>query len=204
MRTPKGWSGPKKVDGQFVEGSFHAHQVPLMQAKTNKEQLADLQKWLLSYGPAKLFTDNGDAVDSIKSIIPTEPHKRLGQRAETYKHHEDLKLPDWREFGVDKGSEQSCMKAIGKYLDKSLVDNPKSLRIFSPDELESNKLEAVLEHTGRNFQWDEFSNNKGGRVIEILSEHTCQGFLQGYTLTGRTGIFPSYERYVFQSHTCLF
>jgi xylulose-5-phosphate/fructose-6-phosphate phosphoketolase len=180
MRTPKGWSGPKVVDGEFVEGSFHAHQVPLMAAKTNKDQLADLQKWLLSYGPAKLFTETGDAVASIKSIIPAESHKKLGQRIETYKNYEPLNVPDWRKYGVEKGDEESCMKAIGNLIDQALVDNPKSLRIFSPDELVSNKLDAVFNHAGRDFQWDEFSNARGGRVIEILSEHTCQGFLQGY------------------------
>jgi len=78
VRTPKGWSGPKIVDGEFVEGSFHAHQVPLMAAKTSKDQLANLQKWLLSYDPANLFNDDGDVVDSVKEIIPVEPHKRLG------------------------------------------------------------------------------------------------------------------------------
>jgi xylulose-5-phosphate/fructose-6-phosphate phosphoketolase len=181
MRTPKGWSGPKVVDGEFVEGSFHAHQVPLMAAKTNKDQLADLQKWLLSYGPAQLFTETGDAVASIKGIIPAEPHKKLGQRIETYKNYEPLNVPDWRKYGVEKGGEESCMKAIGNLIDQALVDNPKSLRIFSPDELVSNKLDAVFNHTGRDFQWDEFSNARGGRVIEILSEHTCQGFLQGYS-----------------------
>jgi xylulose-5-phosphate/fructose-6-phosphate phosphoketolase len=203
MRTPKGWSGPKKVDGEFVEGSFHSHQVPLMKVKTDKAQLADLQKWLLSYSPKDLFTETGDIIDSIKSIIPVDPEKRLGQRAESYKHHEPLDLPDWRKFGVDKGSEESCMKAVGRFLDQTLVSNPKSFRIFSPDELESNKLDAVLEHTGRNFQWDEFSNAKGGRVIEILSEHTCQGFMQGYTLTGRTALFPSYESFLGIVHTMM-
>lgn len=132
MRTPKGWSGPKKVDGEFVEGSFHSHQVPLMKVKSDKAQLADLQKWLESYDPKELFTATGDATDSIKSIIPIDPEKRLGQRAESYKHHEVLDLPDWREFGVDKGSEESCMKAIGRFLDQSLVMNPKSFRMFSP------------------------------------------------------------------------
>ncbi|TVY48263.1 putative phosphoketolase [Lachnellula occidentalis] len=185
MRTPKGWSGPKVVDGEFVEGSFHAHQVPLMAVKSSKEQLADLQKWLLSYGPAKLFTEAGAPTDSIKSIIPVEDHKRLGQRAETYKCHEPLKLPDWKQFGAEKA-----------------LNNP-SLRLFSPDELVSNKLDAVFNHTGRDFQWDEFSNARGGRVIEILSEHTCQGFLQGYTLTGRTGIFPSYESFLGIIHTMM-
>ena len=203
MRTPKGWSGPKKVNGEFVEGSFHAHQVPLMAAKSDKGQLEDLQKWLLSYGPAKLFTESGDAVDSIKSIIPSELHKRLGQRVETYKNHEPLDVPDWKKYGAEKGSEFSCMKAIGKLLDQTLVDNPKSLRIFSPDELVSNKLDDVFNHTGRDFQWDEFSHAQGGRVIEILSEHTCQGFLQGYTLTGRTGIFPSYESFLGIIHTMM-
>lgn len=182
MRTPKGWSGPKKVDGQFVEGSFHAHQVPLMKAKSDQQHLAELQKWLLSYGPAKLFTETGDAIDSIKRIIPPIEQHRLGQRAESYKSYQPLKVPDWRPFGVEQGSEASCMRTIGKLLDQALVDNPKSLRIFSPDELESNKLDVVLEHTGRNFQWDEFSNAKGGRVIEMLSEHTLQGFLQGKTI----------------------
>lgn len=203
MRTPKGWSGPKKVDGEFVEGSFHSHQVPLMAAKSNKNQLADLQKWLLSYGPAKLFTAMGAPTDSIKSIIPAEDHKKLGQRVETYKNHEPLKVPDWQKYGAEKGSEESCMLAIGKLIDQALVDNPTSLRLFSPDELVSNKLDAVFNHTGRDFQWDEFSNARGGRVIEILSEHTCQGFLQGYTLTGRTGIFPSYESFLGIIHTMM-
>jgi xylulose-5-phosphate/fructose-6-phosphate phosphoketolase len=179
MRTPKGWSGPKIVDGNFVEGSFHAHQVPLMRAKTDKGQLEDLQKWLLSYGPSKLFKEDGDVTDSIKSIIPKEEKSRLGQRAEGYKGYLPLKVPDWKQFGVEKGSEASCMQTIGNLLDQALIDNPTTLRIFSPDELESNKLSKVLEHTGRDFQWDEFSNARGGRVIEILSEHTCQGFLQG-------------------------
>lgn len=179
LRTPKGWSGPKKVDGEFVEGSFHAHQVPLMTVKTSDSQLADLQRWLLSYKPAELFTETGDIVDSVRKIIPADPKKRLGQRAETYKLHEQLKVPDWTRFGVEKGKEASCMKSVGELLDQALVDNPKSLRIFSPDELVSNKLDAVLEHTGRNFQWDQFSRAQGGRVIEILSEHTCQGFMQG-------------------------
>lgn len=219
MRTPKGWSGPKVVDGEFVEGSFHAHQVPLTAVKSNKEQLADLQKWLLSYGPANLFTESGDVIDSVKHIIPPE-HNKLGQRAETYKNHEPLKLPDWTKYGVERGTEVSCMKAIGDFIDQALVDNPTSLRLFSPDELVSNKLDAVFKHTGRNFQWDEFSHAQGGRVIEILSEHTCQGFLQGtfspslthactnplppgYTLTGRTGIFPSYESFLGIIHTMM-
>lgn len=150
-----------------------------MAAKTSESQLKDLQDWLSSYEPAKLFTQEGAPIPAIKTIIPEKPENRLGQRVETYKCHEVLKLSDWRTYGVEKGGEASCMKTIGDFLDQALVDNPKSLRIFSPDELVSNKLDAVFNHTGRDFQWDEFSNAKGGRVIEILSEHTCQGFMQG-------------------------
>lgn len=95
------------------------------------------------------------------------------------------------------------MKAVGNLLDQTMVDNPKSFRLFSPDELVSNKLDAVFNHTGRDFQWDEFSNARGGRVIEILSEHTCQGFMQGYTLTGRTALFPSYESFLGIIHTMM-
>lgn len=174
-----------------------------MAVKTSKSQLADLQKWLLSYAPKDLFTESGAPTDSINSIIPVDDENKLGQRAETYKSYETLKVPDWKRYGVKKGTEESCMKAIANLLDQALVDNPKSLRIFSPDELVSNKLDAVLNHTGRDFQWDEFSNARGGRVIEILSEHTCQGFLQGYTLTGRTGIFPSYESFLGIIHTMM-
>lgn len=95
------------------------------------------------------------------------------------------------------------MQAIGKLINEVFVLNPHSVRLFSPDELESNKLDAVFDQTGRNFQWDEFANARGGRVIEVLSEHMCQGFMQGYTLTGRVGIFPSYESFLGIIHTMM-
>ena len=203
MRTPKGWSGPKKVKGEFMEGSFRSHQVPLMLAKTDKSELEQLQEWLGSYKPKELFTKDGGVNDTILSIIPTDDHKKLGQQIDTYSSHEALKIPDWQKYGVKKGEQASCMATIGELLDQVLVDNPHSMRIFSPDELVSNKLDAVFRHTGRDFQWDEFSHAQGGRVIEILSEHTCQGFLQGYTLTGRTGLFPSYESFLGIIHTMM-
>ena len=203
MRTPKGWGAPKKVHGQFIEGSFRAHQVPLMSAKSDKSELKQLQDWLKSYKPDELFTKDGGVSKAILDIIPADESKRLGQQIATYGSHEVLSIPDWRKYGVKKGSQASCMQIIGDLLDQILVDNPKSMRIFSPDELVSNKLDAVLNHTGRNFQWDEFSNARGGRVIEILSEHTCQGMLQGYTLTGRTGLFPSYESFLGIIHTMM-
>ncbi|KAJ5174543.1 uncharacterized protein N7482_000420 [Penicillium canariense] len=203
LRTPKGWSGPKQLHGEFIEGSFHSHQVPLPKAKTDKEQLALLQKWLSDYKPEELFTEKGDIIDEIKSVIPTDNEKKLGQRAEAYKNYVPPKLPDWKKCCAKKGGQESAMKAIARLIDEVFKENPNSVRLFSPDELESNKLDAVLDNTNRNFQWDEFANARGGRVIEVLSEHMCQGFLQGYTLTGRVGIFPSYESFLGIIHTMM-
>ncbi|KAL2868254.1 putative phosphoketolase [Aspergillus lucknowensis] len=202
LRTPKGWSGPKELHGQFIEGSFHSHQVPLPNAKKDDEELQALQKWLSSYKPEELFTAAGDVIDEVSSIIPADD-KKLGMRPEAYKTYLAPDLPDWRQFCVDKGGQSSAMKAIGKLIGQVFVQNRHSVRLFSPDELESNKLSDALQRTGRNFQWDEFSNAKGGRVIEVLSEHLCQGFLQGYTLTGRVGIFPSYESFLGIVHTMM-
>ncbi|PLB36154.1 putative phosphoketolase [Aspergillus candidus] len=203
LRTPKGWSGPKELHGKFIEGSFHSHQVPLPKAKSDKEELHALQKWLSSYNPKELFTESGDITDEIKSIIPTTDSKKLGQRPEAYKIYLKPDLPDWKQFAVKNSGQESSMKVAGTLIDQTLVQNPHNVRMFSPDELESNKLDAALNHTGRNFQWDQFSNAKGGRVIEVLSEHLCQGFMQGYTLTGRTGIFPSYESFLGIVHTMM-
>ena len=203
LRTPKGWSGPKKVHGQIVEGSFKAHQVPLAAAKTDPEELKMLQDWLLSYKPEELFKENGDVIDEIKSIIPENPERRLGQNKKCYDVYEGLKPMDWRKLAVKKGSSESSMKQVGKLLEQVVQDNPSTFRIFSPDEFESNKLDAVLNSTCRNFQWDQFSNAQGGRLTETLSEHQCQGWMQGYTLTGRAGLFPSYEAFLGIIHTMM-
>jgi xylulose-5-phosphate/fructose-6-phosphate phosphoketolase len=203
LRTPKGWSGPKKVHGVIVEGSYKAHQVPLAAAKSDPEELKMLQDWLLSYRPQELFKEDGDVADEIKSIIPNDPDMRLGQKKVAYHGYEGLAPIDWRDFTLKKGSSESSMKVVGKLLEKVVIDNPKSFRIFSPDEFESNKLDGVLDSTSRNFQWDQYSNNSGGRLIETLSEHQCQGWLQGYTLTGRVGLFPSYEAFLGIIHTMM-
>lgn len=199
----KGWSGPKKIHGEFIEGSFHSHQVPLPKAKKDKEELRALQDWLASYGPEDLFNDKGGPIDAITSIIPKTDSKKLGQRIESYGNYHPPEMPNWKHFVVSKGSYESSMKVIGKFIDEVFVKNPHTVRLFSPDELESNKLDAALAHTGRNFQWDQFSRNQGGRVIEVLSEHMCQGFMQGYTLTGRTAIFPTYESFLGIVHTMM-
>lgn len=177
--------------------------MPLPKAKTDKEQLNLLQNWLSSYNPRELFTETGDIVDEIKSVIPTSNEKKLGQRIEAYNSYITPKLPDWKVLCAQKGTEESAMKSVGKFINETFIQNPRNVRLFSPDELESNKLDAVFDSTNRNFQWDEFANARGGRVIEVLSEHLCQGFMQGYTLTGRTGIFPSYESFLNIIHTMM-
>ncbi|OCH95386.1 phosphoketolase [Obba rivulosa] len=203
LRTPKGWTGPKTVHGEIVEGSFHSHQVPLPGAAKDPEELKQLQEWLLSYQPEQLFDSEGEPIDDILQVIPENDEKKLGQRKEVYAAYTPLDVPDWRPFGVEKGSQKSSMKITGELLDEVVRQNPSTFRIFSPDELISNKLDAVFRDTGRNFQWDIASRANGGRVIEILSEHTCQGMLQGYTLTGRTGLYPSYEAFLGIVHTMM-
>lgn len=172
-------------------------------AKSDQEQLKALQSWLADYKPKELFTEDGDIIDEVKSVIPENNEKKLGQRIEAYGSHTPPNLPDWKSFCAKKGDQESAMKAIGRLLHDVIKENPNNVRLFSPDELESNKLDAVLDITNRNFQWDEFSNARGGRVIEVLSEHLCQGFMQGYTLTGRVGVFPSYESFLGIIHTMM-
>jgi xylulose-5-phosphate/fructose-6-phosphate phosphoketolase len=167
------------LNDEIIEGSFHAHQVPLPAAATDDQQLDLLNKWLSSYRPHELFNKDGTPTDITMSILPSQADKRMGQRVETYCGYQPQKVRDWKLFGKERGTEVSCMLAIGDMLDKILTDNPTSVRVFSPDELESNKLSVVFKHTNRNFQWDPATHDKGGRVIEILSEHTCQGLLQG-------------------------
>ncbi|CAH0046703.1 unnamed protein product [Clonostachys solani] len=200
--TPKGWSGPKQVDGEFVEGSFKAHQIPIPKPKENEEHLKLLQDWLSSYDAKKLIPD-GKPIDTILNILPRDKSKRLGQFKMAYDSHTPLDLPNWKTFAVKKHEQASAMQETGKFLDQVAQLNPKTFRVFSPDELESNKLSAILSHSGRNFQWDQYSRAQGGRVIEILSEHCCQGFMQGYTLTGRTALFPSYESFLGIVHTMM-
>lgn len=174
LRTPKGWGGPKKVDGQIVEGYFRSHQVPLSKAGSDKSHLESLREWLSHYEIDKLLTD-GKPNSTVLRAIPENNAKKLGQLRQTYDPYSPLQLPDWANFATGVGEQESEMKVTGQFLKHVMEKNPNSFRMFSPDELESNKLNAVLETTGRNFQWDEYSRAKGGRVIEVLSEHCCQG-----------------------------
>lgn len=205
MQTPKGWTGPQKVEGEFVEGTFRSHQVPLMTAKTDDNELKQLQEWLQSYHVADLLHLKDETVqlsDVLRNALPQDPTMLLGRALEKLQL-EPLDVPEWGDLAVQQGTQESCMKAAGRLLDTTAVRNPRNYRIFSPDELASNKLDAVLDNTTRNFQWDPTTRNSGGRVIEILSETTLHAMLQGYLLTGRGGLFPSYESFASIAHTML-
>lgn len=197
LRTPKGMSGPKYLDGAPIEGSYKSHQVPLASPTSVPEQFDLLKQWLESYKPSDIFSSEAKLLEKLdKYVIPSSSAKRMGQRKETYDAYRGVDLPDWKVLCHEKGTEASATKAVGHFIKEVFKKNPKTTRLWSPDELISNKLDATLEFTGRNFQWDPESRGNDGRVIEILSEHTCQGMLQGYTLTGRCGIFPSYESFL--------
>jgi xylulose-5-phosphate/fructose-6-phosphate phosphoketolase len=144
-------------------------------AKTEPDELADLQKWLQLHKHEELFNEDGDVIDEILSMLSKDPSTRLGQRKIIYAGSQGIKPIEWKKLAVRKGGTANCMQTTGKLLDQIMQDNPKTVRIFSPDEFESNKLNAVLDHTNRNFHWDEFSNARGGRVIETLAEHQYQG-----------------------------
>jgi xylulose-5-phosphate/fructose-6-phosphate phosphoketolase len=174
LRTPKGWGCPKRSHGELIEGSFRAHQVPLPAAKTDLQELQALEEWLLSYRPIELLP-NGEVVDRIKRTLPVNRYLRLGQNAITCNRRQMLTVPDWNQYAVLQDSLQSALSAAASLLDEALVLNKRCLRVFSPDELVSNKLSKIFEHTGRDLQWDQFTMHKGGQITEILSEHTCQG-----------------------------
>ena len=175
LRTPKGWGCPKEIHGELVEGSFRSHQVPLPKAKSDRSELTSLQAWLETYQPRELFLEGGAPAKIIDAILPVEP-KRLGITLQNWNRSAPLTLPNWKDFSVEKDTQASCLKTAAAFVDESLCRNKQTFRIFSPDELVSNKLDAVFDHTSRNFQWDKYSMNKGGQVIEMLSEHTLQGW----------------------------
>ncbi|KAK6910444.1 hypothetical protein I203_104476 [Kwoniella mangroviensis CBS 8507] len=198
MRTPKGWTGPRKSAGNPIEGSWRAHQVPLPKAAADDKEFGLLEQWLKSYGPQELFhTDASGIIDDVAlRIIPKDQQRRMGMVDATYRGFQPLQAPDWKDFTHKLDEPVSNMKAVGSYVAEIIKKNPTSFRIFSPDEITSNKLDEALEVSHRNFQWDPETANNGGRVIEMLSEHTLQGWMQGYTLTGRHALFPSYESFL--------
>ena len=207
MRTPKGWTGPETVDGVPVEGTWRAHQVPLGAVRSNPNHLAQLEAWLKSYGPERLFDENGAPRAEIRALAPQ------GARRMTASPHangglllRDLKLPAFRDYRVEvaepAGSLEESTRVLGRYLRDVLRANAaaKNMRVFGPDETASNRLDAIYEVTGKRFAWPEIAVDehmaRDGRVLEVLSEHLCQGWLEGYLLTGRHGFFSCYEAFV--------
>ncbi len=205
LRSPKGWTGPREVDGKPVEGSFRSHQVPAGKCRTDPAHLAIVETWLRSYQPDELFGAAGP-LPAVLECCPRGEH-RMGMNPHAYGGNirQDLKLPDFRGHAVASSRTGAPplgdMGELGKYLRDVVRLNAetKNFRVFCPDELTSNRLGAIFAATSRQFNWpvdprDDFMAS-AGRVVEVLSEHSCQGWLQGYLLTGRHGLFPCYEAF---------
>ncbi|MBQ8891585.1 MAG: phosphoketolase family protein [Bacilli bacterium] len=197
LKTPKGWTGPKEVDNLPIENSFRSHQVPFL--IEDEEKLSILESWLASYKPNELFDKKGVLLDKYKLFVP-EFKSRMGTNLHTNggKLRKDLKLPNIYDYNVQENA--SDMMELGKYLRDVIKLNPNNFRIFGPDEALSNRLNHVFEVTNRAWNMDIESSdeylNKSGRVIDsFLSENVCEGLLEGYVLTGRHGIFHTYEAF---------
>jgi xylulose-5-phosphate/fructose-6-phosphate phosphoketolase len=204
LRTPKGWTGPKVVDGLLVEGTFRAHQVPLAEVRTNPDHLAQLDEWLRSYRPEELFDALGAPVEAVRSFPPAGERR---MSATPYANGglllKELELPDFRHYAQEVSrpgvTEGQATEVLGDLLRDTLTANPSNFRIFGPDETASNRLQDVFAATDRT--WDAILREgddhlaPDGRVMEVLSEHQCQGWLEGYLLTGRHGLFDSYEAF---------
>jgi len=206
LRTPKGWTGPKVVDGKQVEGTFRAHQVPISMERP--EHLEQLKSWLESYRPGELFDENGRLISELQALAPTG-ERRIGANphANGGKLRRDLRLPDFRDYAVDVPApgavEAQDMIELGGYVRDTFKLNAdaKNFRIFGPDETMSNRLGKVFEVTGRDWnsaavEGDEFLSVDGRVMDSMLSEHMCEGMLEGYLLTGRHGFFASYEAFI--------
>jgi xylulose-5-phosphate/fructose-6-phosphate phosphoketolase len=205
LRTPKGWTCPPVVDGQRVEGTFRAHQVPLPAARTNDEHRRVLEAWLRSYRPEELFDDAGRPVPELLELAPTGDRRMSANPvANGGRLLRDLRLPDWRQYGVEVeqpgGTRHEATRVLGAWLRDVTRRNPDNFLTFAPDELASNRLQDILEVTGRDWQAeidaDDEKLDRAGRVVEVLSEHICQGLLEGYLLTGRHGVFTCYEAFI--------
>jgi xylulose-5-phosphate/fructose-6-phosphate phosphoketolase len=207
LRTPKGWTGPKEVDGQPAEGNWRSHQVPLAKLAASPEHLRMLEEWMRSYRPEELFDELGRPRDETLAPAPVG-ERRMGANPHTNGGLllRDLRLPDFREYAVDvpapgHGSSEA-MRVLGGYLRDVMRMNEDfaNFRVFGPDETASNRLGAVLETTDRAWMAavepgdDHLAPD--GRVLEVLSEHLCQGWLEGYLLTGRHGVFNCYEAFI--------
>jgi len=207
FRTPKGWTGPAYIDGKKTTGSWRAHQVPLASARDTPEHLAVLADWLASYRAEELFDEAGRLHDDIAALAPTGPLKMSANpHANGGVLLKDLRLPDFRDYAVDVpypgGSLSEAPRVLGTYLTEVIRRNPDNFRIFGPDETASNRLQAVFDVTDKQWNAEFYGPDvdehlaRAGRVMEMLSEHQCQGWLEGYLLTGRHGLVTSYEAFI--------
>jgi len=207
LRTPKGWTGPKMVDGLPVEGSFRSHQVPLSKPRTDPKQLKMLEDWMRSYKPEELFDANGTFRPELAALAPAgarrmgaNPHANGGLLLK------DLRMPDFRDYAVDVPKpgtvEGEATRVMGRFLRDVMKLNAanRNFRVVGPDETASNRLDALFEATNRVFTGEILPTDDhvspDGRVMEVLSEHLCQGWLEGYILTGRHGFFSCYEAFI--------
>jgi xylulose-5-phosphate/fructose-6-phosphate phosphoketolase len=205
LRTPKGWTGPKEVDGLPTEGSFRSHQVPLAELATKPEHLAQLEAWMRSYRPEELFDDTGALRGELAALAPSgerrmgaNPHANGGLLLR------ELEMPDFRDYAVavprPGTSTTEATRVLGGFLRDVIARNPENFRLMGPDETNSNRLNAVFESTDRawdaELRTDDDHLAADGRVMEVLSEHLCQGWLEGYLLTGRHGLFNCYEAFI--------
>ncbi|WP_433522506.1 phosphoketolase family protein [Nocardia pseudovaccinii] len=205
LRTPKGWTCPPVVDGNPVEGTFRAHQVPLAAARTDDGHRAVLEQWLRSYQPEELFDESGRPVPALLDLVPNGDRRMSANPiANGGMLVRDLRLPDWRPYGVEVrepgATQHEATRVLGAWLRDVTARNADNFLTFAPDELASNRLQDILQVTGRNWQAEigefDVDLDRTGRVIEVLSEHMCQGLLEGYLLTGRHGVFTCYEAFI--------
>jgi len=207
LRTPKGWTGPKLVDGLKSEGTWRSHQVPIAGMAGSPEHVAQLEQWMQSYRPQELFDETGRLLTALAALAP-QGTRRMGANpnANGGLLLKSLKLPDFRAYAVEVrtpgGAEAESTRVMGSFLRDVMKDNlaTQNFRLFGPDETASNRLGALFEVTDRAWMGERNADDDhlgpGGRVMEILSEHTCQGWLEGYLLTGRHGLFSTYEAFV--------
>ena len=205
LKTKKGWTGPKEVKGNVIEGTFRAHQVPISISRDNPENLRLLEDWLRSYHPEELFTSDGKLISELECMHPIG-NRRMSANpvANGGLLLKELRTPDFRDYALNvKRGETNAqdMKELGKYVADLIKLNPDNFRVFGPDEALSNRLNYVFDVTkrqfmGKKYDYDEFLSNEGRVIDSYLSEHMCEGMLEGYLLTGRHGFFHSYEAFV--------
>ena len=205
LRTPKGWTGPKEVDGLPVEGTWRSHQVPLAEVRTKPEHLAELESWMRSYRPDELFDEGGTLRHDIAALAPKGIRRMSANpQANGGELLGDLRLPEFRDYAVEVPAPGTTVgeatRVFGKFLRDVIKLNPQTFRLFGPDETESNRLTSVYEATDKAWDAETWPVDEhlgpDGRVMEVLSEHLCQGWLEGYLLTGRHGLFNCYEAFI--------